>query len=154
MKKAILFLMVSLCVIACGDGGLKSKADKYMRKVVKESLNETAALRIDDIETVVNNDSLCLLKFTIKGNTPKDNTRWEFYIVGYNQEKNAIYHYKLININSSDESLENKINKWLNDKAIKSEYSAKGFTEEQQREDVAYQIANFDWIEGGETVQE
>lgn len=68
MKKLFLLIIASLALVSCSNS-LESKARKQMEKTMLEIAKNPESVKIDNIEVVISNDSLCVLSFVARGKT-------------------------------------------------------------------------------------
>lgn len=64
--KLFLLIIASLALVSCSSG-LESKAKKQMKKTILEMAKNPESVKIDNVKTIINNDSLCVLSFNARG---------------------------------------------------------------------------------------
>lgn len=83
MKKILLLAILAISFVSC-SGGLESKAKKQMKKTMLEIAKNPESIKIDNIKTIINNDSLCVLSFNARGQNGfggYDRSNYEYYYV-------------------------------------------------------------------------
>lgn len=68
MKK-VLYLLVTVLLLSCGQVGQKSiedRATEQLKKTMKEALNNPDDATLSGVRTVYQSDSLCIIDFTLK----------------------------------------------------------------------------------------
>lgn len=66
MKRLIIILSAVALLASCGNG-LEHKAKRQMRKTMLEIAKNPETFKIDNVKTVISNDSLCVLSFITRG---------------------------------------------------------------------------------------
>ena len=83
MKKILLLIIASLAFVSCSNS-LESKARKQMEKTMLEMAKNPESVKIDNVKTIINNDSLCVLSFNARGQNSfggYDRSNYEYYYV-------------------------------------------------------------------------
>lgn len=81
--KLFLLIIASLALVSCSSG-LESKAKKQMKKTILEMAKNPESVKIDNVKTIINNDSLCVLSFNARGQNSfggYDRSNYEYYYV-------------------------------------------------------------------------
>ena len=120
MRKILFILTVTL--FASCSNGIEKEAKQSMDNLISEMKNRNDVLRISDENTVLNNDSICVIQFTaIEGDVK---TKVEYYYVKQTRENDVIFSEGFNTINGSNKPImdiaKNKLNCFeINDMAYK-----------------------------------
>nr|DAY78816.1 MAG TPA: TRAF PROTEIN, TRAO PROTEIN, TRAN ADHESION, BACTERIAL SECRETION.5A [Caudoviricetes sp.] len=81
--KLFLLIIASLALVSCSSG-LESKAKKQMKETILEMAKNPESVKIDNVKTIINNDSLCVLSFNARGQNSfggYDRSNYGYYYV-------------------------------------------------------------------------
>lgn len=87
MRK-ILFILTVILFASCSNG-IEKEAKQSMDNLISEMKKRNDVLRISDENTVLNNDSICIIQFTAIESDVK--TKVEYYYVKQTREKDVIF---------------------------------------------------------------
>lgn len=88
MKKILLLVLSSTLFISCSVG-IGKEAKQSMDNLISEMKKRNDVLRISDVKTILNNDSICVIQFTANENDIE--TRVEYYYVKQVRENDVIF---------------------------------------------------------------
>ena len=100
MKKTILLLLGTFLLLSCSNG-LEDKTKNQLKKTMKELLKNPDSATLTNVKTILNNDSLCIIRFHCKaqnGFGGFTNGKYEYvFVMGRNKEKPS-YHEMVIDL--------------------------------------------------------
>jgi hypothetical protein len=132
MKK-ILLLLFAVSLVSCSNS-LESKAKKQMKKTMLEMAKNPESVKIDNVETIISNDSLCVLRCVARGqNTFGGYTRMNcvYYLMKENKgnEDSMYYEYLEYDEDDNEKILLNTVKSLIDSddyfQPIKNKYSEK-----------------------------
>lgn len=123
MRKILLFILCVTSLASC-SGGIEKESKLCLDNLISEMKKRNDVLHISDVNTILNNDSICVIQFTAKENEVE--TRVEYYYVKQTRENDIIFSEGFRTIDGSNKSIIDM-----------AKYKSNGF----ELNDMAYKIA-------------
>ncbi len=75
MKQLIIFLVLALCICSCTKNDLEREAREHLKSFSFNEEINSSSTKINGIETVFSNDSLCILRCTVTERNPQGDSK-------------------------------------------------------------------------------
>lgn len=107
MKKATLFIILSVLLCGCG---IKHEARSQMMKSLKHETLDPSSVKVSDEEVVFANDSMCYIDFTVRQKNKDGDIRKSRMEYGYLKSTNGIFeNFSYIDNRSFQERLKENV---------------------------------------------
>lgn len=103
MRKILLLIIYATLLVSCSSGGIESEAKQSMDNLISEMKKRNDVLRISDVNTILSNDSICVIQFTAKESDIK--TKVEYYYVKQIRENDVIFREGFSSIDEGNKSI-------------------------------------------------
>lgn len=169
MRKVLLIMFATIataCVCSCSDG-LESKAKEQMEKTMRELAKNPDALKIEDVKTILNNDSVTVLSFRTHGQNGfggYSTSKLEYCYVKNNKRDGSVeYHECIVDLDDIEDeeqphpvSIKSLLKEYKNSKDEKflKLCKEKNLTPEEGAKDLAYSFARINCMMWGREVED
>jgi len=103
MRKILLLMLYVTLFVSCSSGGIETEAKQSMDNLISEMKKRNDVLRISDVNTILSNDSICVIQFTAKESGIK--TKVEYYYVKQVRENDVIFSEGFSSIDEGNKSI-------------------------------------------------
>lgn len=158
--KNLIILLATVLLFSCSSG-IERKAKKHMKETMLELAKNPETFKIDNVKTIINNDSLCVLQFTTRGQNGfggYSRSSCEYYYVRSKDRDGAIKDYEYVENLDDDKSqgtlksqAERAIRKYPE---LKKELNEKEMSEKEKLEYTAYSLAKVFCVISGREIED